>query len=166
MSRALELPQPITPTEVESWFRSSARRGPWPDEKACEPFARRLEQYRAANARDPVSQEKGTRRTPLAVKGRAFLNELERRIAEVEADIQSTRAFNEEAAVDEELLWFAPLREVHEAMKRSRHIPLVKFVRQAVFRTTGWEHGSYAVSKMLLRIPSIRRVLRRKRITK
>jgi hypothetical protein len=139
MSRALELPQPITPTEVESWFRSSAKRGPWPDEKSCEALAYRLERSRAARLSRPLTaiqvkaiqvkaiqvkaiQVKAiqVKRRDLREKGRAFLGALERQIKEVEADIERTGQINPNTAAEEERLLLTPLCELRDVMIRIR----------------------------------------------
>jgi hypothetical protein len=190
----------ISAAEVAGWFRRAARRGPCPDEEACEALARRLEQYRAAEGCVPTAQrKKGDDLKPLTKTGRAFLRELEKYIAEVEANIENERLFNEGTAVDIEFQWLAPLREIEEAMNGNRYVwekfvrthqdwhnwanfiaqralelwsvsgrttfgrdpcsPLVKFVIEALVRTTGRHHRSDAVAKALQRIPAMNSVL-------
>jgi hypothetical protein len=88
---------------------------------ACEAFARRLEQYRSAGGGIPIApKKKGAPLKPLTIAGRAFRKALERQIAAVEADIENTRPFSEETAVDIDVRLLTPLRDLRETMERTR----------------------------------------------
>jgi hypothetical protein len=114
---------PIDAAEVAGWFRASTNREPWPDEHACEEFARRLEQCRHATVKNPTRQAKGRPLPKLSEHGREFLSALERRISDVDADVAATRReLDESTALNEERLILMPLRELYETMICTRHV--------------------------------------------
>jgi len=141
----------ISAADVAGWFRHAAARDPRPDEESCEAFARRLEQYRTAKGTVPsAKKKKGAPLKPLTKTGRAFVRELEKCIAEVEADIESTRLFCEETAVHMEIYWVAPLREIQEAMIKNREV-WQKFVR----KHQDWHHWANFIAQRAIELWSV-----------